>query len=267
VEAELIVVPYVLGREGVGMGAGPLALADAAAEALGADRVERIALSAPFTNEIGACFDLNRQVAHAVAAARARGALPVVLTGNCHTQQAVVAGAGARGLGLVWFDCHADFHTPETTATGFFDGTALAMTVGDCWAALCATVAGFEPVAADRVVLVGGRDVEAAERVRLNAAGVVQLAATDRLAASLPSAERVSLHVDLDVLDPAFGRANRYAVAPGLSPDDLLAGVRAVHAHAPLAAVTLSAYDPAFDDGGGVRDAALAVLREVGDAV
>jgi arginase family enzyme len=155
---ELIVVPYVLGREGVGMGAGPLALAAAAAEALEAKRVRRVALSAPFSNEIGACFDLNRQVARAVAGARERGALPVVMTGNCHTQQAVVAGLGIHELTLVWLDCHADFHTPETTRSGFFDGSALSMTIGDCWTALCATVAGFEPLPADRVVLVGARD-------------------------------------------------------------------------------------------------------------
>ena len=54
---------------------------------------EAMVLSEPFGNEIGACFDLNRQVARAVADARARDALPVVLTGNCHTQQAVVSHA------------------------------------------------------------------------------------------------------------------------------------------------------------------------------
>ena len=176
VAIELIVVPYVLGREGAGMGAGPLALAAGAAEALNAGRVERIGLSAPFTNEIGACFDLNRQVAHAVARARERGAIPVVLTGNCHTQQAVVAGLGSDELALVWLDCHADFHTPETTDSGFFDGGALAMTVGDCWAGLCATVAGFEPMPAERVVLAGVRDVDPAERRRLDASDLIELA-------------------------------------------------------------------------------------------
>jgi arginase len=263
---ELIVVPYVLGREGVGMGAGPLALEAAAAEALPAERVERIALSAPFANEIGACFDLNRQVARAVAGARGRGALPVVLTGNCHTQQAVVAGLGRDALALVWLDCHADFHTPETTESGFFDGSALAMTVGDCWSALCATVPGFEPLAADRVVLVGARDVEPAERERLDASAVSELGPgeAERLAAALPATRRTSLHIDLDVLDPAFGQANQYAVPPGLSPDALLDAVRAVTEHSELAAVTLSAYDPAFDAGNGVRDAALATLRALG---
>ena len=259
----LIVVPYVLGREGAGMGAGPLALEAGAIDVLRPDHVERVGLSEPFGNEVGACFDLNRQVARAVAAAHERGALPVVLTGNCHTQQAVVAGVGSDDLGLVWLDCHADFHTPETTPSGFFDGAALAMTVGDCWAALCATVPGFAPLPADRVVLVAARDVDAGERARLDASPVTELGPADigGLAQVLPDAGRVSLHVDLDVLDPAHGRANAFAVGPGIAPAQLLDAVRAASAERRLAAVTLSAYDPAFDPEGGVHRAALDALR------
>ena len=104
---ELIVVPYVIGREGAGMGAGPLVLAAGAAAALQPERVHRIALSEPFGNEIGACFDLNRQVAQAVAGVRERGALPVVLTGNCLAAVTLSAydpafdrGAGVRDAAL-----------------------------------------------------------------------------------------------------------------------------------------------------------------------
>jgi len=82
----------------------------------------------------------------------------VVLTGNCHSQQAVIAGVGSGGLGLVWMDCHADFHTPETTESGYFDGYGLAMVVGDCWQTLCATVPGFVALREENVVLVGVRE-------------------------------------------------------------------------------------------------------------
>ncbi len=261
--SHLIVVPYELGREGVGMGAGPLALEADAARILGPERIDRIALSAPFTNEIGACFDLNRQVAAAVADARRAAALPVVLTGNCHTQQAVVSGLGAEDLGLVWLDCHADFHTPETTTSGFFDGAALSMTVGDCWTALCASVPGFSPLPAGEVVLLGARDMEPGERERLDASEVVELgtSATERLPDALPAATRTSLHIDLDVLDPAHGRANQYAVGPGLAPDHVVGAVRTVAVERRLAAVTLAAYDPAFDTAGSVRKTALTVLE------
>jgi arginase len=257
-------VPYVVGREADGMGAGPLALVEPAAAALATDDVRRIALSEPRTTEVAACFDLNRQVAAAVAGARADGVLPVVLTGNCHSQQAVLAGVGTEGVGLVWLDCHGDFNTPGTTETGYFDGYGLAMIVGDCWQTLCATVPGFAPLPEDRILLAGVRDVEAGELERLDRSALHRLEAEN--IGLLPArverlrATRISLHVDLDVLDPAHGRANEFAVPPGISADELVAAVRSVARDHELAAVTLSAYDPSYDSDGRVRDAALEVL-------
>ena len=268
--ARVLSVPYVVGREADGMGAGPLALAEPAAAALATDDVRRIALTAPRTTEVAACFDLNRRLAADVAAAGADGVLPVVLTGNCHSQQAVVAGVGTDGLGLVWLDCHGDFNTPETTETGYFDGYGLAMVVGDCWQTMCATVPGFVPLPEDRIVLAGVRDVEAGERARLDRSAIQRVDAQD--IGRLPEhvrrldAERISLHVDLDVLDPAHGRANEFAVPPGLTPDELVAAVRAVASDHELAALTLSAYDPSYDPDGRVRAAALAVLDAVAGA-
>ena len=252
------------------MGAGPLALVAPAAAALGSEDVRRISLTQPRTTEIAACFDLNRQLAREVAAARDDGVLPVILTGNCHSQQAVVAGLGADGLGLVWLDCHADFNTPETTETGYFDGYGLAMVVGDCWQKLCATVPGFVALGQDHVVLVGVRDMEAGERERLDSSAIRRLdvGEVEGLSNQLGQlqAERISLHLDLDVLDPAYGRANEYAVGPGLTPDQLTDTVRAVMRDRQLAALTLSAYDPAYDADGRVRDAAVAVLHAVANA-
>ena len=247
------------------MGAGPLALRADVEELLAPAAVTRLALGGPFENEVGACFDLNRQVAAAVAAALARGALPVVLTGNCHTQQAVVA--GARPEGLVWFDCHGDLQTPETTTSGFFDGCALSMVLGHCWAALCASVPGFAPLEGERVVLVGGRDLEPAERERLAAADMVHVGEREvgGLGAALGAAgSRVSLHLDLDVLDAeAVGRANAYAMPGGIDAGELAEAVATVAGAAELEALTISAYDPAHDTDGGVR----AALRETLAAV
>ena len=95
--SRLIVVPYLLGVEGASMGAGPLALQDAVADVLGPVRVERLKLDDEEGTEVGRCFELNRRLAVAVADARAAGEVPVVLTGNCHSQQAVVPHAGDHG--------------------------------------------------------------------------------------------------------------------------------------------------------------------------
>lgn len=268
---ELIVVPYLLGREGVGMGAGPLALAPDLERTLRPAAVHRLALREPFGNEVGACFALNRELAETVAAARARGALPVVLTGNCHSQQAVVAGIGPRETGLVWFDAHADFHTPETTTSGFFDGQGLALVAGQCWSALAATVPGFAPLPEERIALVGVRDTEAGERARLDASQIadVPVEAVGTLAAHVArirdaaGAAQASVHVDLDVLDPSAGRANQYATGAGLTREQLVGAAAATAAELPVAALTFSAYDPAFDPERTVPAAALAVAAAV----
>ncbi len=265
--ARILCVPYVVGREAEGMGAGPLVLAGPAAAALGTDDVRRIGLTEPRSTEVAACFDLNRQLAREVAAAREDGVLPVVLTGNCHSQQAVVAGAGVADLSLVWFDCHGDFNTPETTETGYFDGYGLAMVVGECWGTLCATVPGFVPLSADRVFLAGVRDVEAGEEERLDHSAIHRISAHDvgRLNDELEraGAQRISVHVDLDVLDPAYGRANEYAVAPGIAPEELVATVQLMGQRWEVVALTLSAYDPSYDPDGRVRDVAVALLGAI----
>ena len=179
--------------------------------------------------------------------------LPVVLTGNCHSQQAVVAGVGTEGVGLVWLDGHGDFNTPETTETGYFDGYGLAMIVGDCWQTLCASVPGFTPLPEDRI---RSRRRSATSRPGEQQApgrSARSTAWTPRTSAGIPApgqrlrAKRISLHVDLDVLDPAHGRANEFAVAPGISADELVAATRAIAREHELAAVTLSAYDPSYD--------------------
>src|SRR5215217_3258315 len=125
--------------------------------------------------EIGAAVDLDRQLANAVAAARARGAFPLTLAGNCISSVGTVAGLGAGPTGVLWFDAHGDFNTPETTIGGFLDGMALATVVGRCWTSLAAGVPGFVPVAEENVVLVGARDLDPAEAALLAASGVVHL--------------------------------------------------------------------------------------------
>lgn len=96
-------------------------------------------------------------------------------------------------------------------------------------------------------MLIGVRQLEAGERQRLERSAIHRLAAADvaRLPAQLKRvpADRISLHVDLDVLDPSYGRANEYAVGPGLTRDELLDVVSVITRERELVALTLSAYD------------------------
>ena len=82
-------------------------------------------------NEVGASMEVVAALRDAVREIVAAGDFPLVLGGVCSSSLGVLAGLGSPpDLGVVWFDAHGDFNTPETTPTGFFDGMPLAMLTG-----------------------------------------------------------------------------------------------------------------------------------------
>ena len=245
----LIQVPYHLGREGVVLGAGPAPLAAAiGGESIVVERAE------PLHNEIYGTFDVMRQVQAAVRDTRAAGRFPLVLAGNCHSAVGTVAALDGD-IGVVWFDAHADFHTPDSSTTGFLDGMPLALVTGEGWAELRRTVEGLRPIPQDHVVLVGARDLEPTEEKRLAASAILRAdsasldGALDELA---DRTDTVYVHIDLDVLDPSEGKANDWAVAGGLTAAELEAALGAVLARFEVPAAAFTAYDPSADPEGRI---------------
>ncbi|WP_448640480.1 arginase family protein [Geodermatophilus sp. URMC 63] len=280
---QLLYVPYDSGVRDARMGAGPLALARAGAAPVlrerGHDVDEQVLEpTSAWRAETRTAFELHRVVAGAVREARGSGRLPLVLAGNCNTTLGVLAGLSRSGrrVGLVWLDAHGDLNTPETTSTGFLDGQGLAMVLGWCWRTATSGVEGFEPLPEEHVVLVGARDLDAAEEAALRASGVRWLPPDDArdgdaVAAALDDlATRVDalhLHVDLDVHDPdAVAPANEYAALDGLLAADVLRLVGQAAERLPVLSATLAAYDPAHDRDGRVQRAALDLLAHLAAA-
>jgi arginase len=83
--------------------------------------------------------------------------------------------------------------------------------------------------------------------------------------ATLGPSAPLYVHVDLDVLDPTEGQANRYAAAGGATAAALAAMLRSLGSAA--SALTLSAYDPALDGDGRVREAAFAAVEALLESV
>src|SRR5687768_12994460 len=126
-----IAVPYALGHEDRGSGRGPQRFLDAGVvDALRAHAhdvtLSRIHRQTEFTSEVGASFDVNRQLAPVVREAAAEEAVPLIFSGDCTSCLGTLAGVGHDALGIIWFDAHGDFNTPETTVTGFLGGMPLA---------------------------------------------------------------------------------------------------------------------------------------------
>lgn len=273
-EVRLLLIPYDSALRGVRLGAGPEHLVQSGLigtlEQRG-HRVRSTVIEPPANRwraEIGTAFQLAAALADRVREALAAGAFPLVLAGNCMATLGVVAGLGPR-TGVLWFDAHGDFNTPETSVGGFLDGMALATVTGRCWSAIAHEVPGFYPVSESDVWLLGARDLDPLEADALAHSGVRRLGADaidsrlgDLVRRELAGAARLHIHLDLDVLDPRDGRTNEYAAPDGVRRDALIAACGALGA-AGAAALTLSAYDPTFDEDGRVA----AVAGEVAVAL
>jgi arginase len=177
----------------------------------------------------------------ALADVVASHALPVaVVSGGCTTSLGVLAGLQRAGHrpGIIWIDAHGDFNTAQTTPSGYLGGMPLALAVGVGDGVLAGRL-GLEPVEADRVLLVGARDLDPPERLLLDEAGVVQRGLELRAADLPPGA--LLLHVDVDICDPLVVPDLLYPVpgGPGLSAVADL--VRACVADGRVLAVDLAA--------------------------
>ena len=114
---------------------------------VGADvRVAEIGPVDAAEGEIGRSFEVMRRIAADVAATVRSGHFPLVLAGNCNASVGTYAGTGDAAAGLVWFDAHPDFNTPDEMTGGYFDGMGVATLAGQCWHRLAATVPGFRPL-------------------------------------------------------------------------------------------------------------------------
>jgi len=278
-DVQVIAVPYDSAHRARRMGAGPTHLVARGLVQRLREAGRRVDLRelAPtdgtWVAEIGTAFDLDRQLATAVAGARARGAFALTLAGNCITSVGTIAGLGGRRTGVLWFDAHGDFNTPESTVGGFLDGMALATIVGRCWSSLAGGVSGFVPVAEENVVLVGALDLDPAESGLLAASTIVHLRPDEapvRLDAELEALarriEQLYIHVDLDVLDGSEGLVNAYSGGPGLTRTELLAAIAAAGRRCIVAGGAITAYGPGYDTDGRIGQTAIDVALALADA-
>jgi arginase len=278
----LISSPYHLGHRDLAMGAGPTAfvaagvaqsLRDAGHEAT----VSVIEATEAVAHEIGAVFHLNTVLAHAVRESVRSGAFPVVLGGNCNTCLGALSGLGLADAAILWFDAHGDFHTAETTTSGFFDGMALTIATGSSWHAMVNTIPGFRPVAERNVVLAGVSDLDESEEDALedsavSVCGYRDIRTSDIATVLAPVLDAVSsrvrdlyLHVDLDVLDRSVGPVNHFQADEGLRLEELLQALELIGDRFQVRAAALTAYDPAVDPDGLGLNAGLEVVKAFGD--
>src|ERR1017187_1057754 len=188
-------VPLDMGasRRGVDMGPSAMRVAglEARLEALGhqvtdggnilVEIAETQALGNPNARYLKQITDTCMRTAEAVLKALEEGTTPLVLGGDHSLAAGSVSGVAefyrcqGKKIGVIWIDAHSDINTPETSPSGNVHGMPLAALLGLGPEAL-GNIFGYAPkILAENTVLVGVRDIDAAERENIRRAGVTEV--------------------------------------------------------------------------------------------
>lgn len=192
----------------------------------------------------------NGAIADATAQGLYRGQAICMTGGNCNHVTGIVGGlqdvygAGAR-IGLVWFDAHGDFNTPQTSLTGSMGGMPVAVCAGLAFPTWREGSHIAAPLPTDRIALVDVRNLDPAEETLIRAVGVPIAAPApgfpgEELGAVVEAlASRVDLiycHIDADILDGTLQPNHSTIEFDGPSLEQTLDAVELVMATGKVAA-------------------------------
>ena len=106
------------------------------------------------------------------------GMTPLVLGGDHSLAVGTISGVSHfyrrqnQKIGVLWIDAHSDINTPETSPSGNVHGMPLAALLGLGPEAL-GNIYGYSPkIDAENTVIIGVRDIDAAERANIRRAGI-----------------------------------------------------------------------------------------------
>jgi arginase len=258
----LIQVPYELGDERQGTSKGPGRLVEAGADkvvAAQADgvKVERVDRGGSFRDSGNASLIVCKQLAEVVRKTVQAGGFPLILSGGCDVSKGILSGFDHSQCGIVWFDAHGDFNTPETTVSGYLAGMSLAILTGHCCQNYWAQIGNSAPVADSATLLLGVRDLDRAEAELLGrtlvhlvkwSEGRPQSDIRVGLDKLRQTVAEVYLHIDIDSMDPKFAPGVPFDPVPGgISLAEMEDAIGGVFDRFRVRAAALTMYDPDRD--------------------
>ena len=193
-------------------------------------------------------------------------ALPLILSGDCSIALATVAGARRyfRNVSMIYMDSDADLNTPATTPSGCVDGMVVSHLTGK-GAAEVVRFWGEGPLVREPdLALFGVTRFDPPEEAALSRSTLRRYPAAEvkrkgAAAAAQEAVERIHgrgndfiLHFDVDVI--ADFPATNYPGSGGLSLEDVREALAVFARQKHLAAMEVTAYNPAKDpDGSGAK--------------
>jgi arginase len=203
------------------------------------------------------------------------GALPIILSGDCSIALATVAGARRyfRHISMIYMDADADLNTPATTPSGCLDGMVVSHLTGRGAPEMVRFWSEPFLVREPDLALFGISRVDAPEEAVLSNSPLRRYLVADvkrhGAAASAKTAlERIRgngnefiLHFDVDVISDFT--ATNYPSTDGLSFEEVREALLVFALQKNLAAIEITAYNPAKDPDGNGAKKLIDLLAEV----
>jgi arginase len=233
-------------------------------------RVDSASLTAEENTEYGGWKRLGMALGHfadIVERNESEGWFTVGLLATCPSMPGLVAGLQRSGpthepirIGMVWLDAHGDINTPETTRSGSLGGMPVAVATGRALHVMRRD-AKLDPPLSDRHVVMGGVRLNDPLEQRIIDESMIEQLTVDDLRNMTPAvfaqldrlnsiSDKIYVHIDMDVLDPAEVMGHGNKVPNGPSSVQLARLFEEVFRRYPKASAIGIATIPMQDEGG-----------------
>jgi len=167
-----------------------------------------------YAHHLDAVVSVCESIYNTVTAGFAEGDFTIVLGGDHSISIGSVAGVAQHGpIGVIWVDAHADYNTPQTSPSGNIHGMPMAALLGDGPDALVNIGYQGPKLQATQVVMIGIRNLDLKERLRLTNSGITVLTMTEidengmavcarKALSQLAGFDAIHVSLDMDCLDP-----------------------------------------------------------------
>ncbi len=232
----------------------------------------------PKARHINEILMTDKIVADAVHSAIKSKRFPLLLGGDHSIAIGSIVGLSRSFdnlVGIIYFDAHGDFNTPDTTPSGNVHGMPLALVSGQYNKVLPLDMK--KPIDPKNIVIIGARDIDQEEKILLKKAGVHVIEMADIKTCGIKkiiaeaieiagkNGRRVHLSVDIDVLDPSIASGTGTPVSDGLDLTDMKSAMSLLGASGCVGSFELAEVNPLKDRDDTTASIAVQLIKSFFD--
>ncbi|HUH64479.1 MAG TPA: arginase [Terracidiphilus sp.] len=216
------------------------------------------------------------RTADAVVKTLEDGMTPLLLGGDHSLAAGSISGVSRfyrrqnQKIGVLWIDAHSDINTPETSPSGNVHGMPLAALLG-LGPELLGNIYGYSPkIDPENTVLIGVRDIDAAERANIRRAGISEVytmrdidergmraVMEEALRAAGRGTAGYHVSLDMDWIDPEDAPGVGTPVRGGATYREAHLAMEIIADHGRLLGVEIVEVNPVIDEHNRTADLAV----------